>query len=237
MQTHTCTHTRAGHFFQWRALQSQAFTEKPKVQVDAPAHQQFHHTPVSLSLWLSVHPLWLVPDNQLHLELLKQKKSYSTSWEIHTLSRPTAVWAGSRLKDGLGELYGKRVEPLWALPVHCYYCYPPEKVLQKSGKGCHPAGYGPFESIPNHHCCQDEGLDVTVPSANLLPCKGTKIILFCCFLPVICWSTKLGCSTSHCNLMRVLPNHRNMPKSNNSNNRNNNKHSFVCSRVRDPQMP
>lgn len=144
------------------------------------------HTPASFCLSMSVHPLWLVPNHQLHLELLKREESYGTSWGIHFISGPPAVWAGSRLKGGLGELWRKRVEPLWALPVHCYYCYPPEKVLQKLSEGYDPAGCGPFESIPNHDYYQDEGLDVTVPSANLLPCKGTKVILFCSFLPL--WS-------------------------------------------------
>jgi len=112
-------------------------------------------------------------------------------WSCWTRSKATALRGeytpgqGADWKGRLGELQGKRVEPLWALPVHCYYCCPPEKVLQKS-EGYHPAGCGRFESIPYHHCCHDEGFDVTVPSANLLPCKGTKIILFCCFLPL--WS-------------------------------------------------
>lgn len=31
---------------------------------------------------------------------------------MHTMPRPSAAWAGSRVKGGLGELEGKRVEPL-----------------------------------------------------------------------------------------------------------------------------
>lgn len=77
----------------------------------------------------------------------------------------TAACAGSRWEDGLGDLQRNRVEALRAPPVHWYYCYPPEKVLQKPGEGCLSSGDGPFEFIPSHHCCQNKGLDVTVPIA------------------------------------------------------------------------
>lgn len=73
--------------FQRRALQSQPFTENPKVQADAPPHRQFQRSPASLTLWMSVPPLWLEPTNQLRLELLTREKGSGTPRGIHTLSK------------------------------------------------------------------------------------------------------------------------------------------------------
>lgn len=79
--------------------------------------------------------------------------------------------------------------------------------------------------------------------------KETLMLLFllqACYLAKAKKSSSLAASysydllikqTSHCNLIRVLLNHRNMPKSNSSNNRNNNKHPFVHPRPKGPQMP
>lgn len=170
-----------------------------------------------------VHPLWLVSHNQLHLQLLEQEKSSQVTCR--------AVWARVWWKAVLGGICGEKAELLWALPVHCYYCYMPEKWLQKSGED-NPAGSGPFESTPNHHSQLAKGLGVTTFCKPGCPAKGHKSLPL--LITVSCWWNKLGCRMSQCNHIRVPLNHRNMPKSNNSTNRNNNKHSFVCSRLRSP---
>lgn len=70
------------------------------------------------------------------------------------------------MKGGLGEL---QCTGTAAVPLRKCFRHQEDVILQT------------FESTPNHHCCQDGGLSVTAPSANLLPCEGTNLILFCCF--------------------------------------------------------
>lgn len=192
-------------------------------------HTSNSNTPRHCSLVVH-HPVWSVLNNKLHLELLEWDKSY-IPWGIQPVSRSTVAWTGSRWGGGLENWRVRGQNP--SEPFQC------------TGS----------TAIHLRKCFGNQVKDVILQAMDpLSPCLVTiaariraLMLLFLllgkgqtpsshCFLPL--WSADgPNCSPSHCSLIRVLLNHRNMPKSSNSNNRNKNKHSFVCSRVRGPRMP